>query len=159
METLKLLALDSEDLNVISTHMQDAVICVEDMSYLPAENSFVMVARRFNWIKTQQGKENVRNDKSALERLQTVLRFQRVLGAQVQNLKFVPQQKALDKALALLSITYEPQQEPEGFITLTFSGEGAVRLHVECIEAELNDLGAAWAAGSMPEHKFADEDA
>ena len=34
MEKLKLIALDSEDLRVLSCHLQDAVIRVGDMAYL-----------------------------------------------------------------------------------------------------------------------------
>ena len=54
-----------------------------------------------------------------------------------------PSQK--DTALSLLTLTFEPEAEPSGFVTLHFSGGGAVRLEVECIEAALEDLGAAWA--------------
>jgi hypothetical protein len=33
-----------------------------------------------------------------------------------------------------------------------FSGDAALRLEVECIEAELADLGPAWAASTCPHH-------
>lgn len=144
MDNLKLLALDSEDLEVISAHMQDAVLRVGDMSYLPAENRFVLVSNRFNWMKAHK---TAHNDKSNLERRQTALRFERVMGAQVQNLKLT----AKDAALELLAITYEQQNDVESVI-LTFAGGGAVRLHVECIEAELKDLGGAWETKAMPQH-------
>jgi hypothetical protein len=35
---------------------------------------------------------------------------------------------------------------------LNFSGGGAIRLEVECIEAELSDLGAAWSTRRKPQH-------
>jgi hypothetical protein len=37
-------------------------------------------------------------------------------------------------------------------VTLHFSDGGAIRLEVECIEAELTDLGPVWSAKSMPQH-------
>jgi hypothetical protein len=37
-------------------------------------------------------------------------------------------------------------------VTLAFAGGGAVRLNVECIEAELRDLGPAWEAKGKPQH-------
>ena len=39
-----------------------------------------------------------------------------------------------------------------GIIELSFAGGGTVRLGVECLEARLSDLGAAWAATAMPKH-------
>jgi hypothetical protein len=57
--------------------------------------------------------------------------------------------------LALLAVTFEPSnhtETPEGDVTLTFSGGAAIRLNVECIEVELKDLGAAWAAKHSPRH-------
>jgi hypothetical protein len=37
MPDLKLIALDAEDLSVISAHLQDAVLKVGDIAYLPSE--------------------------------------------------------------------------------------------------------------------------
>jgi hypothetical protein len=54
--------------------------------------------------------------------------------------------------LSLLTLTFAPDDAPQGTITLTFAGGGAVRLTVECIEAALTDLGAAWATARKPEH-------
>ena len=39
-ERLKLLALDEEDLAVLSAHVQDAVLKVGDLVYLPKEQRF-----------------------------------------------------------------------------------------------------------------------
>ena len=37
-------------------------------------------------------------------------------------------------------------------MTLTFSGDASIQLQVECIEAELKDLGPAWRTRCKPEH-------
>jgi hypothetical protein len=76
------------------------------------------------------------------------VRFERVSGAQVQGIDL----KQKDAALSLLAITFEPAELPSGTLTLHFAGGGAVRLLVECIEAELRDLGAAWSTQVKPEH-------
>ena len=47
MDLLKLVALDQEDLAVISAHLQDAIVKVGDLTYLPRERRFALVARRF----------------------------------------------------------------------------------------------------------------
>jgi hypothetical protein len=51
-----------------------------------------------------------------------------------------------------LAIGFEPGEPPEGHVTLRFAEGGAIRLHVECIEAELTDLGPTWRAQSKPHH-------
>ena len=60
--------------------------------------------------------------------------------------------KNKDAVLSLLAVTFEPADEPSGTLTLHFAGGGAVRLLVECVEAELRDLGAAWSTRVKPEH-------
>jgi hypothetical protein len=37
-------------------------------------------------------------------------------------------------------------------VTLTFSGDASIQLKVECIEAELTDLGPEWRTRFKPEH-------
>ena len=55
--------------------------------------------------------------------------------------------------LNLLAVGFAETDPPGGVVTLTFSGGAALRLEVECLEAELADLGPAWttdAARPMP---------
>jgi hypothetical protein len=56
--------------------------------------------------------------------------------------------------LSLLAIRFIPRnaEDPGGTIELVFSGGGAIRLDVECIEATLSDAGESWAARGRPEH-------
>jgi hypothetical protein len=73
-----------------------------------------------------------------------------VLGAKVSGIDL----KAGHEVLNLLAVQFEPTgtEDPQGHVTLVFAGGGAVRLHVECIEAELKDLGPAWQARAVPRH-------
>ena len=58
-----------------------------------------------------------------------------------------------DDILSLLAIDFVPAEDsPAGVIELIFSGNAALRLDVECIEARLTDLGAAWETPSRPRH-------
>ena len=54
--------------------------------------------------------------------------------------------------LELLAIAHDPVDNPGGIVELRFAGGGTIRLEVECLEARLQDLGAAWAARMKPEH-------
>jgi len=149
MPDLKLIALDSDDLNVISAHLQDAVLRVGDMAFLPRERRFAVVVNRFDW-ETAAGKVKS-GAKTSLERRRSGLRFERVLGAKVHNIDLMDR----SAALALLAIVFEPSAEADsaaGNVTLTFSGGAAIRLTVECVEAEMKDLGAVWKARRAPSH-------
>ena len=146
-DLLKLTALDADDLRVISAHLQDAVMRVGDMRYLPVENRFAVVLNRFDWESAANGAGNV------FTRRRTGLRFDRVSAVKASNIR----QGAPDAVLSLLAIEFEPADEPSGFITLVFSGGGAVRLEAECIEAAMTDLGPVWGTSSRPDHQAADE--
>jgi hypothetical protein len=146
MEDLKLIALDPEDLRVLACHLQDAVIRVGDMAYLKKELRFAAIANRFDWERAAQDQEG------AYRRHRSAVRFERVKAAQVQGVDL----KQKDAVLELLTVTFEPGEEPSGTLTLLFAGGGAIRLQVECIEAELRDLGAAWRTRRKPEHTIDD---
>ena len=54
--------------------------------------------------------------------------------------------------LNLLAVEFSETDPPAGVVNLIFSGGGALRLEVECLEAELADLGPSWPAGGRPIH-------
>lgn len=144
MDSLKLIAFDSQDLDVVSAHVQDSALTVGDMAYMAREKTFVAVLQRFDWPRV------LAQNSLPLQRRQSVLRIDRVLRARYAGINL----DAPQDALALLAVRFEAQapDDPTGTITLRFSGGGAVRLEVECIEAELKDLGPAWRAGKRPVH-------
>lgn len=143
MDALKLIALDEQDLSIISAHVQDAVMKVGDLEFMPAAKRFVLPMNRFAWEK-KSGFFRKYN-----ERRQSVLHFNRVLGAKTSG---IPRDKPAE-VLSLLAISFLPLAEPSGIVELIFAGGGAIMLDVECIEASLTDLGGAWEAASRPVHK------
>ncbi len=145
MDNLKLIALDAEDLKIVSAHLQDAVLKISDMAFVPRERRFAAILNRFDWTTTLPG-----GKRKVPVRRQAALRFERVLGAQVSGIDL----KAGHEVLELLALQYEPTaaEDPQGHLTLVFAGGGAVRLHVECIEGEMKDLGPAWQARAVPRH-------
>jgi hypothetical protein len=143
MKPLKLIALDEADLEVVSSHLQDAVVRVGDMAYVPSKKRFAAILNRFDWERAESG-----NGDKDYRRRRAALRFDRVLGAKHRRIKPATD----DKVLSLLAISFEPVEPPGGYVTLTFSGDASIQLEVECIEAELTDLGPIWRAKSKPEH-------
>jgi hypothetical protein len=135
---LKLIALDADDLAVVSAHLQDAVGKVGDMAYLEREMRFAMLVNRFDW--TAGTGTNLR--------CRTALRFERVLGARVRGLDLADK----DKVANLLAVEFDEVEAPGGVVTLYFSGDAAIELAVECLEGELTDLGPHWQARHRPRH-------
>ncbi|WP_376701961.1 DUF2948 family protein [Mesorhizobium sp. ISC25] len=143
MNGLKLVALDDQDLSIISAHVQDAVMKVSDLEYLPSVKRFVLTMSRFVW-EAKSGFLRQHN-----ERRQAVLHFDRVLGAKTSGIA----RDKPDEVLSLLAISFLALDKPAGIVELIFSGGGAIMLDVECIEARLADVGGAWKATSRPVHR------
>ncbi|RDJ24918.1 DUF2948 family protein [Bosea caraganae] len=142
-EPLKLIALDTEDLAIISAHLQDAVLQVGDIAYLPAERRFALAARRFDWEGAEHGHKR---------RRLAALHFERVVKA--RSTKVDP--KATGIVLNLLAITFAETANPAGEVTLHFSDGAAILLEVECVEAQMKDLGPVWEAVATPGHPNGD---
>jgi hypothetical protein len=140
MTALKLLALDSADLSVISAHVQDAVVRVGDMGYAKGDHRFALIINRYDWESGTVRNKGLRK--------RAALHFDRVLAVASTGINT----NARDGVLELLAITFTETDAPAGTVELTFAGGGAIRLTVECLEARLEDLGAAWAARAQPRH-------
>lgn len=141
MDLLKLVALDGDDMEVVSAHLQDAVIKPADVHWRPGENRVVVALDRFDW-------EAASCQTPKFQRRRSALRFERVKSCKCRNVE----QAAETGPLNLLAVAFSENDAPSGVVTLTFSGGAALRLEVECLEAELADLGPAWAAECCPAH-------
>jgi Protein of unknown function (DUF2948) len=141
LDQLKFVVLDEEDLEIVSTHLQDAVVKVSDVLWRPRENRLVVALNRFDWESAQAEKPQYRRRRSAL-------RFERVLSCKGRDMS----PASTDGVLNLLAVEFSETDEPSGVVTLTFSGGAALRLEVECLEAELADLGPSWTTAVCPAH-------
>jgi hypothetical protein len=141
MEPMKFVALDRDDLEVVSTHLQDALVKVSDIMWRPQEKRLVLALNRFDWLAAE-------GTPSALRRCRAALRFERVTACKCRSVN--PHGK--DDILNLLAIEFCETDSPAGYVTLTFSGGGKLRLDVECLEAELADLGPSWPTSGRPVH-------
>jgi DUF2948 family protein len=140
---LKLIALDTDDLAVISAHVQDAHVQTSDIIWRQDEKRLVIGLNRLDWEQTFSGE-------AAPRRLISALRFDRVLACKSRNIDAA----APEALLELVGIEFCPGQVPGGSALLMFSHGGALRLDVECLECELTDLGpddlGTGEAGEVP---------
>jgi hypothetical protein len=141
MDQVKFVALDRDDLEVVSTHLQDAEVKVADVHWRPAEKRLVLALDRFDWPAATCCQPELRRCRSAL-------RFERVLACKCKHVN--PAGK--DTVLNLLAVEFTESDPPGGVVTLTFSGGATLRLEVECLECELADLGPIRTASVRPVH-------
>src|SRR5258708_10504155 len=78
LDQLKFVVLDEEDLEVVSAHLQDAVVKVADVLWRPTENRVVVALNRFDWEGAQCGNPEYRRRRSAL-------RFERVQSCKCRS--------------------------------------------------------------------------
>jgi Protein of unknown function (DUF2948) len=143
MDLLKLVALDNDDVEILSAHLQDALLTAADVHWRPAEKRVVVALNRFDW-------EGANGKAGLFRRRRAALRFERVTACKCRNCSNCSEGK--DQLLNLLAVSFEPADGPAGIVTLLFSGGAALRLEVECLEAELTDLGPTWTTESRPAH-------
>ncbi len=141
MDALKLIALDRDDIAVVSTHLQDAVVNATDIHWRPGEKRVVVGLSRFDWEAANGGGPTLRRRRAAL-------RFERVTSCRCRNIDA----DGRGDILNLLAVEFTESDPPAGVVTLVFSGDAALRLEVECLEGELADLGPAWTAKVRPIH-------
>ena len=143
MSDLKLIALDAEDLDVVSATTQDAIVRVGDMAFARGDRRFALMMNRFAW---ERGDGRSRDRAGVRKR--AALHFDHVTGVRAAGLDL----NAHEGVLELLTIRFTEGQAPGGQVDLAFAGGATIRLEVEVLEARLQDLGAAWAAKVKPEH-------
>ncbi|UNK37745.1 DUF2948 family protein [Shinella sp. H4-D48] len=142
MDSLKLFALDTEDLSVVSAHLQDAVFKTDGLAYDARHHVFSVVVNRFVWEKAGgRGK--------SFERRRAAIAFKRVNAVRSIGID----RKDKDAVLSLLAIDFTPNGEgPEGTLELVLSGNASIALDVECVEVQLADTGGAWETSLKPRH-------
>ena len=157
-QPLKLLAEDSDDLAVVSAHVQDAIVPIADIAYLDGDRQFVMALNRFMW---EAGKaDGLRpdgdtapdpgdgQDGTVYLRTHSGLLFENVESVQTREIDL----KARGTMLSLLAV-----RDVDGGIELDFSGNATIRLVVSGIRCRLTDFGDPWPTSRLPTHSFEDD--
>ncbi len=143
VKNLKLIARTTEDLRVISAHLQDSIVKTSDIANLKKNKIFLMQLNRFMWEDVEKGV--FRKNK----RIRTVLKFENVLKVASKNVD----QKKNDRFLDFLAIETTKMPDKNYEMNLIFSGDVVLKLITEAIEVTLDDQGSPWESKNKPEHK------
>jgi len=136
---LKLRAHDSEDLAVISALLQDALVPLGDITYLPHETSFIMAMNRYRWERSDMRL-----------RVHSGVRFDTVQRAQFSGID----QRNRRQFLSFMAMEFQPQGNDLDEILLHFSGEGRIRLQIDNLSCRLTDFDESWSTHRRPHHDF-----
>ena len=143
---LRLMAGDTDDLAVIAALTQDAVFPASEMTWDRIQRRFAILLNRFRWEDLPKAEAR----KRPYERVQSVLVISDVLKVQSQGVE----RGDKDLILSLLSIDFEAGADGAGRVILTFAGDGAIALDVECLDVALKDVTRPYIAPSkhVPKH-------
>ncbi len=139
--TLKLLAEDAADLEIIAAAAQDALVRMGEVNFDQKARRFTAMINRFRW-ETADGE-------GPYERVRAALAFESVLGVKSRRVR----RDAADALASILSVDFVPAEEPPGGeVRVTLAGGGEIALDVECLDALLMDLGPTWNTPRRPDH-------
>ena len=129
------LAHDVQDLEVVSSLLQGAIVPVFDMVYLEKDATFALAVNRFRWKDCETVTPG--------ERVHAGLRFDRINKVQYWQID----RSGPDRFISLLSIAFDA-----GVVVLHFAGAAAIRLEVDGLLRVLKDLDVPWPTIWRPEH-------
>lgn len=146
-EKLKLIALDEEDLTVLSSLVQDAIINSDGILFERSKRQLTVQMRRYAWELPGARRRFF----AKKERRLSILHFNRVISVSSKN---IDRGRGESGTLSLLAIHFEESKNDDasGTVNLIFAGDCHMRVEVENIEAQLSDLDARWQAGRRPSH-------
>ena len=143
---LKLIAKTDEDLKVISAHLQDSIVSLNDMANLKKNKIFLMQVNRFMWEDVEKGV--LRKNK----RIRSIIKFDHVIRVSSKNI----QKNTKNKFLDFLAIETREMPDKTHEMKLIFSGDSIIKIIAEVIEITLDDQGLPWDTKQKPKHKFYD---
>ena len=133
LNKMKLNAIDTEELKIIATVLQDGLIEVSDVKYLPSIRTFIVMITRFMWEEKIVNKTN--------NRTKAVLVFEDVLAVHSRNID----QMNKTKVLELLTFNFYYNKSKNIEIELLFNNDATIKLETEVVQAKLEDQGESWA--------------
>ena len=142
-KNLKLIAKTTEDLRVVSAHLQDSIVNISDIANLKKNKILLIQLNRFMWEDVEKGV--FRKNK----RIRTILKFENVLNVLSKNIN----QSKNDKFLDFLAIETKIMPDNNYEMNIIFAGDSIIKIISEVIEVTLDDQGEAWDTKNKPKHK------
>ena len=138
---LRLEAHEAADLEIISSCLQDAIACIDDMTYIARLRRFAFVATRFRWEVADEF------DNEGGMRVRCGVHFDDVLRSRTIGIDMADG----EGLLPLLAVTCE-EAEHGVTLQLQFGGGGTICLEAEAVQCQISDIDQGWLTPSRPDH-------
>jgi hypothetical protein len=133
---LKLIATDKDDLRIIASALQDAILRLRDIQYDPVGRAVSLRLTRF------------RHEGDRAERIECGVRIDGVMTLQSLNVS----KDDKEAFIVLLDMTFDATDAPAGDLDIILAGGGRLRMAVEGLDVLLADVGDARPTKSQPDH-------
>lgn len=143
---IALRAQDAEDLAVLATLAQDAVLTVGDITWDRPSRHFALLLNRFRW----EDADAARSEGRPFERVRSILAI-----GDVQRVRHDGINRDAATVLSLLDLVWQPSDDGAGTLLLQFAGDGTIAIDVEALTVDLRDVTRPHKAvsGDMPAHE------
>jgi hypothetical protein len=153
-QPMRLMAKDAEDLAVVASCLQDALVPLAEMRFLKGEQRFVMLVNRFRWELggassgappgDRKGDASYADAAAGNQRINSGLCVDRVTAVKTRGID----RAKPAKFLSLMTISLDGEKT----LNLVFAGGGVIQLEIEGPSVFLQDFGEAWPTQWRPDH-------
>ena len=146
-----------EDLEIVSSMLQDAIVPISEITYQRLDKRFVLMTQRFRWESAEHQSDEIpdreaSNDDASGSSETTGPSYERVLCAlRIENVTAVRTNgiylSKRGQMLELLSLHLTDES-----LDLAFAGGKTIRLSTTRLSCHAEDIGEAWPTTLRPEH-------
>ena len=143
-------AFTPDDVEVISTILQDSIFFINDLAWFKKKRQVAVLVNRFRW----ENKSEYTDKNCAPERVKSLLIIDNVLNISSQGID----RSDSSAPLNLLNLDLKKTKK-NMFLTLILSNFGAIRFELDAIELSIKDVTRPYKANSenIPFHPIIDD--
>jgi len=145
---LRLRADDDEDLAVLSACLQDGLVAVRDIAYLPAEQRLVLIVNRYRWEVGDSGPP----DGPKGERVICTLAMDGVRQVRQQGID----RRKPGQFLSILQLRRAEGAADPVAIDIVFAGQAAIRATLDRFQIRAEDVEEPYPTAWRPKHPLDD---
>ncbi|MBL8708312.1 MAG: DUF2948 family protein [Rhodospirillaceae bacterium] len=155
---LRIMAKDADDLAIVAACLQDALVPVSEIQFLPDEQRFIMLLNRFRWERRPAGRAGQGSAEAGdasfhdaddyfdtEQRIHCGLCIDKVAAVRSRGIDL----KKRGAFLSLLTLQHDGAN-----LNLVFSGGGVVQLSITELSVFMRDMGEGWPTQWRPEHRL-----